>query len=297
MKIQTKLKPLGVCTVRAMHKGEPVDDVTDLLSNESKRWLEKRDTKPLCSLPQKNLVVNKGRGLLARILGGVSDAEVDRLVLGDLGGAAKVDHLPNLSDEGVVSLLTDINGNAKGPITLDKIDDKHFPDPAPRYPSDDLAAWASTCTVAIDGVTEKTTLTDAASDFSALGIKKTDQVTLNTDSLNPLVMGIKKIVSTTELELHNPRGYETEAASPVQYRVDQPGTQMIVSRIVHGNDFPVGDWGPLTLVQEAGLLFSNDDLFNRIVCAPTEENAGFILQPDSVSGQELSLRFEWVITF
>lgn len=296
------VKARGICTVQPLVNGEPVKgDIEQYLSDESKRALEQKGKEGLSRQVKSNLVVNSGRKKLARILGGAASGHfVDRLVLGDLDGKSKSEYYPNLSDTGLEGHLTDLNGNVLGPIDLDPDTERLYPEALARYPTDPQVQWGGTASVEVDGngntILEDTSL-DSSTNFETLGVQVFDQVTLNSNTLNPLVLGIRKIPTTDTLELHNPRQYQTPTGQEVQYRVDRPETMLLVSKLIRGNDFDSASWGPLTMVHEAGLLFNSDDLFNRVVFAPTQDNAGMLLQPDSISGAELSLRFEWVVVF
>lgn len=251
------------------------------------------------NIERRNLVVNSGRQVLARTLGGyyqnASDDVpfINRLVLGD---GEKSSNLPNLSDTGLVSEISDLSATPGGTFLLaDHLDaspDISFPSAVTRWPlSGTWTAGNGVITIDANG---DTILTDATVDFiSVINIQLTDQITINNSSTNPLVFGVREVRSTTELVLHNPYGY---TGTGVEWRAETPGTQMLVSRLVEGNDFDQATWGDGVVVHEAGLLFNNDTLFNRVVFAPHDEEVGVLLQSDEATGVEISVRFEWLVT-
>lgn len=302
MRFSDRLKVHGVCTATHICKDKngnevPISDAVAVKSgNEVPR------------IVKSNLVVNTGRQILAQLLGGLwqSDGQVgpyiDRITLGD---GQKANNLPNLTDTGLVNEIQKLDGTVSGTFLLndpnDVAPDVVFPARSGRFPTSDTGWGSANGTVTIDGNGD-TILEDNSVNFTSLfgggeSVQLTDQVTLNTSSSNPLVLGVKEVVSATQLKLHNPNGYETPVATNIQYRIDVPGTQMLVSKLVNGNSFVKADWGTAVLIKEAGLLFNNGVLFNRVVFAPQSEDVGVLLQSDETNGVEISVRFEWLVTF
>jgi hypothetical protein len=253
-----------------------------------------------------NLVVNTGRARLASLLakhktGAVYPTEktyIDRLILGDCAVNLVVDksnNLPDLADTGLVHELTNTANVASGKFSFDHTPDNDvlFPQAAPRHPL--TTGWSATLAdITYSG--GKYYLTDTSQDFSGgdIGVQLTDQITVNTATDTNVTVGVKEVVSTTQLEIHNPNGY---LGISLEYRIDTPGTQVLFSKLVRGNSFPQADWGSGLLVHEAGLLFNDGLLFNRVVFKPDNDELGLVLQSDEANGTEISVRFEWLITF
>lgn len=248
-----------------------------------------------------NLVVNSGRQNMARNLGGsfqtADPAQVspyiNRITLGE---GIKSGNLPSLSNTGLVQEIRKIGGTPSGTFLLngpnEVAPDITFPAAAQRWPlSGDFTGANGNITIDGDG---KTFLDDATVQFvSTIDVQLTDQVTINNSPTNPLALGIKEVVSETRLELHNPYSF---TGSNVEYRISTPGTQMLVSKLIEGNDFTNAEWGEGVLITEAGLLYNNSELFNRVVYYPEDEEKGLLLQSDESTGTEISVRFEWLIT-
>jgi len=301
MKIHEHVQVRGQCraTMIATDDDGREIPISEALSDASKAYLEAHGLTLQRQMHDHNLVVNGGREALAKLLGGEINDEINRLVLGDLGsGVTKSEAKPQLTDQSLYHVIRTLNDAPQGTFLLDSDTDFTYPQAAARYPSDPDVDWApTTCTVEITGA--ETVLTDpnlSGDDFSTLGVQLTDQVTLDTNTANPLVVGIKEVRSANELVLHNPRQYETPTATEVRYSVDAPGTQLLISRLVTGDSFDEDTWGPAVMVKEAGLLTNNDRLFNRVIFAPSNDDYGMLLQPSS-QGNELSIRFEWLLTF
>jgi len=247
-----------------------------------------------------NLVVNSGRQVVARCLAGhyqtaspaASAPYINRLILGE---GEKQSNLPNLTDTGLVQEIAKITGTPSGTFLLDgpheASPDITLPASARRWPlSGDFTANNAAITI---NASEETILTDATVDFTSIGVELTDQVTIDNSSTNPLVFGIREVRSATELVLHNPNGYTGTSRA---WRIETPGTQMLVSRLIEGNTFTQADYGGAVVCHEAGLLFNNSTLFNRVVFNPTDEEVGILLQSDELTGVEISVRFEWLVT-
>ncbi len=299
-KKEASLRPKGVCTARLECKttnGLYVP-LSAAISDETYELLEERGYKrPEKEIRQGNLVVNAGREVLAQSLGGYWETQslvtpyINRITLGD---GTKSGNLPNLSDTGLVNEIQKLNGTTAGTFLLngpnDVSPDITFPPSVQRYPG---SGFGGSGTVTINSSGE-TLLSDSGVDYiNTIGVQLTDQVTLNNSSTNPLVLGVREVRSSTVLVLHNPSGF---TGGPLQYKIGTPGTQMLVSKLIEGNQFLKADYGAAVLVHEAGLLFHNDTLFNRVVFAPNDEEVGVLLQSDETNGVEISVRFEWLIT-
>lgn len=240
-----------------------------------------------------NLIVNVGRSKIAKLIGGEVQGDfVDRIQLGDLGGNSKASNYPVLKDTGLVNEIKDKNGNPGGTYQV-KDQHKLYPAQTDRIPSS--GTWASTeGAVSISG--GESIFEDTSAQFKNDGVQRTDQLVLDTNTTHPLALGVKEVRSHDKLVVHNPREYETPANDTVQYRVENPGTQFVVSREIPGNDFSVSEWGPAVLVHEAGLIFNDDTFLNRVLFYPQDNDKGLLLQNDSINGIEISARFEWVLT-
>lgn len=292
-----KFTPVGVCGVKQVCKINGKEMEFD------PKYIANKKYSSLIEVKQGNLVVNTGRSALAKSIGGLfqsADQVPPYINQISIGTGIKADNLPNLSDVSLVQELENLSGSAAGTFMLadpsEASPDITFPATVARFPTASTG-WASDqATIKID-INGDTILEDTTVDFSAEGVQKTDQVKINNSSSNPFIFGIREIVSTTQLKLHNPNGYETAGVSKIEYRIDSPGTQVLVSKLISGNDFPVASFGPVIIIKEAGLFMSNGSMFNRVVFAPLNEDAGVIIQSDETNGVELSVRFEWLITF
>lgn len=288
------IEPKGYFSATHIFKRNGIEISRDEALNSRQRAL-------VTDIKRQNLVVNTGRQHIARSLGGYWQTAdpiqvnpyINRLIVGT---GNKSGNLPNLSDTGLVTELRKLDGTVSGTFALDGpwavSPEVLFPSLVWRggaAPPDD---WLSTGSVTINGDNE-TILEDATVNFLTLGVALTDQVTLDNSPTNPAVLGVREVRSSTQLVLHNPYGITSGA---VAYRVGTPGTQVLVSKLIEGNDFPEAEWGSAVILKEAGLLLSNGVLFNRVVFAPSEEEAGLLLQSDEALGVEVSIRFEWLIT-
>jgi hypothetical protein len=292
-----KCDAIGVCTVKQVCKinGKEVDF--------SDKYVCTSSVKSLGDVIQKNLVVTSGRSALAKSIGGLyqSASQVPPFLNTlAIGTGVKSGNLPNLSDVALVQELQNLSGSAAGTFLLadaaEVSPDITFPASVARFPTASTGWASSNATIAID-VNGDTILEDLTVDFTAEGVQRTDQVKINNSASNPFIFGIKEIISTTQLKLHNPNGYETPGITQIEYRIDSPGTQVLVSKLISGNDFAVATFGPVLVIKEAALFMSNGSMFNRVVFAPLNEDAGVIIQSDTTNGVELSVRFEWLITF
>lgn len=248
---------------------------------------------------KQNLVVNLGRKEMAWSLGGYYQTQsmnapyIHSLILGD---GNKSGNLPNLSDTGLVQEIQTLAGAPSGTFLINDVSE---PSPEISFPpvvwrgGGSSTTWLSVAqTISINGDNE-TILTDSTVNFNTLSVQLTDQVTIDDSTTNPSVLGVREVRSATELVLNNPYGVTD---TNVRYRVGTPGTQMLLTKIVEGNSFPQATWGPSIIVKEAGLLYNNGSLFNRVVFAPDNEEQGLLIQSDEALGVEVSVRFEWLIT-
>lgn len=303
------INAVGICHATHIAKDEKGNSISlyEALSEETKNFLKDRGLKiPSRRTVKGNLVVNTGRSKLAHLLGKhksgsafpTETAFIDRLVLGDCkvsGQTNKAACLPQLSDTGLQSEISTLGGVLNGKFSFDHTPDQEvfYPASTARHPAAD--GWSPTLAdITLSG--GDYILTDASQDFTGVGlnIQITDQVKVNTPSSSPVLLGVKEIVSATQLKVHNPNGY---TGLSVQYRIDTPGTQVLFSKLINGNSFDQATWGFATLVHEAGLLFNDGTLFNRVVFRPDDDELGLILQSNEANGSEISVRFEWLVTF
>lgn len=267
----------------ATRNGRPVDPAT-ALSAAARAELVRRGIRP--ELLGRNLVVNTGRGKLAALIRGVTSAYIDRIQLGDCkvaGVVVKTDFPPDLSDTSLVHELRDLGDNPGGTFALDS---NSAPDEVTK-----VDATVGTPGTLAAGATS--TLTDVTGvDFTAEGVNERDTVTVTLNG-EDYTLGVNEVVSATQLEVSNP----SQLAGAVGYTVQTPGTQALFSKIISGDNFPEGDFGPVTVVHEAGLLFSDDTLFNRITFNQSDNDVGLILQPTDIDGTRIDIQLDWLITF
>lgn len=233
----------------------------------------------------KNLVVNVGRGRLARLLGGGSSSYVDRIQLGDckVSGVVRKDLYPaDLSD---VTLVHEIRDLVNDPGATFDLDSTSYPDEVVK-----TDASVGTPGTLLAGVSS--TLTDAGADFIADGVDDSDTVTVFISG-ESYTLGVKTVVSTTELELDNPSG----VSGAVGYTVQTPGTQVLFSKLVNGDNFPEAQFGAVTIVHEAGLICTDGALFNRVTFQQQDNDIGLVLQPTDIDGTRIDVQLDWLITF
>lgn len=293
--IDSIMEPLGY--VRYIHTAKTKSGIELPLSRSI---IDVDGFKPLNS-SKWNLVVNSGRQVLARALGGYYQTSVspqavphvNRLIIGN---GTKTDNLPSLADTGLVNEIQTLDGTPRGTFLIkgpyDASPEISFPAASQKYPL--VSGYSGpNATITING-DEETILEDLTVNFiDDIGVTVTDQITINES--DPLVFGIREVRSNNQLVLHNPYGYTGTA---IEWKVGTPGTQMLVSKLLRGNDFSLAEYGGFALIHEAGLLFNNNTLFNRVVFAPNDEESGLLLQSDELSsGVEISVRIEWLVTF
>jgi hypothetical protein len=232
----------------------------------------------------KNLIVNVGRGRLARLLGGASQSSINRIQLGDVlvSGLVRKDLYPaDLSDVSLVHEIRNLSGNPGATFDLDSTT---YPDEIVKVNSLGITGTLVAGAVSL--------LTDVGQDFVAAGVSDSDTVTV-VISGESYTLGVRNVVNGTQLELDNP----AQLAAAVAYTVQTPGTQVLFSKLVNGDNFPVGEFGPVTIVHEAGLLFSDGALFNRTTFQQQDNSLGIIFQPTDIDGTRIDVQFDWLITF
>ena len=270
------LHPLGRVNARQLVTvhGQPVTDPSTLSPRVREKLVKPKGFN--------NLVVNVGRAHLARLLRGDITTYVNRLRLGDCkvdGLVDKVDHPADLSDTGLVHEITRLDGQNAATFDLDS---DSSPDEVIK--TDRRSGTPGTLTV--------TSLTDSGADFIGDGVNDRDTVTAYIGG-ESFTLGIVSVVSATELEVANPN----ELATVVGYSVQTPGTQALFSKVVSGDNFPEVDFGSDVVVHEAGLLFADGALFNRVTFLPTNNDRGLAVQATDVDGARIDLQFDWLITF
>ena len=242
----------------------------------------------------RNLVVDTGRGYLARLLGGAKTNVLRYLALGN---CPKAGNLPVLSDTDIIQEL--VNPTTSLPdatFLIDDVTEKLYPSTADIFPGNPLLQWGSASGVVTIDASGRTLFEDVTVDFNAIGAAFGQRMTINVPG-QPLVFTIKRILSATQVELHNPDGYTTPALTSNEWRIDVSGTQLLISKVISGDTFPAATWGPHTIVTEAGLRFDDTTLFSRVLIARDTEGVGLPLQPSTTVGGRIDLVVDWLITF
>jgi hypothetical protein len=282
VRIKEKIGVKGVASTRQV--------VTDALGNVlpwsvAQDSLARRGIRVPPELTTQNLVVNSGRLTLAQKLAGDTTAFIDRVQIGDCKVAGVVQKTlfpPDLSDTALVNEIRTLSGGPGGTFELDG---HSFPDSVVKT---EPAGLPGTLTAGV-----LSTFTDAGADFVADGITDRDVLTVYISGQD-YILGIREVVSATELEVENPSSL---SGAGLAYKVTAPGTQVLFSKLINGNNFPESQFGPLTTAHEAGLLYSNDALFNRVTFVPDDNDVGLILQPGTVDGNIINIQLDWLITF
>jgi len=262
--------------------------IAEALTLAVRRRLEAMGIRPE-SLTE-NLVVNTGRAQLARMIRRDPATNqriwIDRVQLGDckVGGiVVKTDYPPDLSD---TALVHEIRTLADLPGATFDLDSDSSPDEVIK-----VDASVGTPAVLTAGVTSLLTDTTGV-DFVASGVTDRDTVRVWLGG-EDFILGVDAVNSASELEVANP----SQLAGPVGYTVQTPGTQSLFQKLISGNNFPEADYGPVTVVHEAGLLFTNDVLFNRVVFQAQDNDLGLVLQPQDIDGTQIDVQLDWLITF
>ena len=233
-----------------------------------------------------NLVVNVGRATLARMLRGVTSTWINRVQLGDAkisGVVRKSDFPPDLSDVTLIHEIRNLGGQPGATFDLD----------SSSSPDEVIKVDASVGTPGTLTAGSVSTLTDITGvDFVAAGVTERDTVTVVIGG-EDFVMGVNAVVGPTELEVANPG----QLAGAVGYTVQTPGTQALFTKTISGDNFPESEFGPVTVVHEAGLLFTDGSLFNRITFQQNDDSIGLVLQPTDIDGTRIDVQLDWLITF
>jgi hypothetical protein len=278
------LRPLGRVTARHVaSRNGIVMPVSEALSPKLESELRARGMRPEALF--NNLVVNFGRGRLARMLGGASTTYINRIQLGDclVSGVVRKDLYPaDLSDVALVHEIRTISGNPGATFDLDSTT---YPDEIVKVNRD-----VGTPGVLLAGLTS--TLTDSGADFLAAGVTDIDTVTVYIGG-ESYTLGVSRVVSATQLEVENPN----QLAAAVNYTVQTPGTQVLFHKLVNGDNFPTALFGPVTVVHEAGLLFDDGALFNRVTFQQQDNGLGLVFQPTDIDGTRIDVQLDWLITF
>jgi hypothetical protein len=274
--------------VRVVHQGvrdgQPVP-LQDAISPRARAHLLAQGIDPRALIEANNLVVNVGRNKLARLLAGDSRAYINRLQLGDVlvGSVVSKSTFPaDLSDTALVHEIRNLGGQPGATFDLDE----HV------YPGTVVKVSALVGTPATLMAGSPGRLTDAGQDFIAAGVREEDTVTAYIGG-EDYTLGIRRVLSATELELDNPG----QVSGTVGYTIQTPGTQVLFRKLISGDNFPESGFGPATVVHEAGLLFSDSTLFNRVVFQPQDSTLGLLLQPTDDGGNRIDVQLDWLITF
>jgi len=269
----------------AMRDGREIE-INEENCPELYRNLRARGMRPEVMFRGRNLVVNTGRAQLARLIRRVTNGSwINRLQLGDTilaGSVRKADYPPDLSDTSLVHEIRDLLGNPGGTFDLDE---DSSPDEVIKV--DQSVGTPGTLTAG-----SISRLEDAGADFSAAGVDDKDTVTVQLSG-EDYTFGVNEVESPTILQVSNP----SQLAGAVGYTVQTPGTQALFSKRILGSNFPAAQFGPVTVVHEAGLLFTDGTLFNRITFHQNDPDQGLALQPTDIDGVSIDVQFDWLITF
>jgi hypothetical protein len=250
------------------------------LTPKQRRTLESLGFRPEALFT--NLIVNAGRAHLAKLLRGVVSTYINRVQLGDtkIGGVVrKSDYPPDLSDTRLVHEITNLAGQ---PAATFDLDDDSSPDEVIK-----VSALTGT-----PGTLTTSALIDAGQDFVSEGVNARDTVTVVIGG-EDYTLGIVAVTSATELEVANPN----QLAGAVGYSVQTPGTQALFRKLLSGDDFPESSFGTTTVIHEAGLLYADGTLFNRVTFYQQDDGQGLALQPTDIDGSRIDVQLDWLITF
>jgi len=232
---------------------------------------------------KRNLVVNVGRLMMCRQLAGDVDTKIESVQFGDckVNGLVSKDLFPpDLSDNALVSELR-TNGGAPGGTFL--LDDYVFPAQVTKSDPPGLPG-----TLVAGSVSR---LVDGTADFTADGVTDDDVVTVILGG-EDYTLAVRRVIGPTELEVENPGQL---AGAGLSYSVTTPQGQVLFRKFVSGNNFPTSLYGPMTVAHEAGLLFSNGAIFNRVIFAPASQDVGLVFQPQDINGVTLGVQVDWLI--
>jgi hypothetical protein len=136
-------------------------------------------------------------------------------------------------------------------------------------------------------------LTDGTgADYIAAGVSEQDTVSVILNG-EDFILGVNEVVDSTTLVVSNPG----QLAGAVGYTVQTPGTQALFRKLISGDNFPEAQFGPVTVVHEAGLIFTDGTLFNRISFQQSDDTIGLVLQPTDIDGTRIDVQLDWLITF
>lgn len=228
------------------------------LSPGTKSMLERRGIRAIGEMTRSNIVVNTGRQQLAHLLGGLAQVNLTHLKLGD---GPKLGYPPQLGDIDLISPITDTSGAVNALVALDQGVDITYPAAAPVAPAAATGFAASAGVLSVDP-SFVSTFTDATVDFTSLGVAFGQQLGIETDQ-GMVYLTILEVFNANTIKVHNPSNLQI--ATPARWRVDSPGGQLRVSKIIRGNDFPEADFGPAQVITEAGLVFNNGVLDRKSV--------------------------------
>jgi len=257
----------------------------EALSPAARAELQRRGIDPQRLMERNNLVVRSGRAKLALLLRGRSSASINRVTLGDctVGGIVVKDQFPaDLSDVALVHEIRTLGGQ---PGAMFDIDEDTSPDEVTK-----VSALVGTPGTLTAGAQSK--LADSGQNFIAAGVDDEDTITVFIGD-EDYTLGIREVLSATEIEVDNP----AQLAAAVGYSIQTPGSQALFRKLISGDNFPVAQFGPVTVVHEAGLLFTDGTLFNRVVFQPDNPELGLVLQPTDVDGTRIDVQLDWLITF
>lgn len=250
------------------------------------------DTGEVIDRVESNLVVDAGRAYLVRMLGGALTGK--SLGYLELGNCNKAGNAPTLADDDLVSpLLHPTTAAVSGRFAIDANTEILYPAADAIYPVNPLVEWGGAAgTIAIDA-SGRTIFTDASVDFASIGAAFGQRLTVEHPGQN-LSFIVRRVLSTTTLELHNPDGATVATSS--RWRLDVSGTQLLVSKTIAGDSFPAATWGPQTLVTELALKYGDGTLFSRVLIARDTEGVGVYLQPATTSPGQVNLTVNWLIS-
>jgi len=263
--------------------GKPVE-VVDAINKD---LLKKYEDKGLdVTKIFKNLVVNTGRSKLAMAIRQHSAPfYIDRIQLGDClvdGQVKKTSFPPDLSDTSLVHEIRTLGGQPGGTFDLD----------SDSSPDQVNKVEASTGTPGVLTAGTTSLLTDDNVNFLTAGVDVNDTVTVILNG-EDYTMGVNTVVSSTQLEVANP----SQLAGAVGYTVQTPGTQALFKKRIDGDNFPAATYGTETTIHEAGLLFTDGTLFNRVTFQQNDNDQGLLVQPTDVDGKKIDIQLDWLITF
>lgn len=261
--------------------------LTEAIKSSSKRLQYMRDhgiSMPKQKIVKSNLVTNVGGSFTAHSIGGDSSAYIDRVIIGDtmVGGVAtKSTNPPDLGDTTLVHQLRNVLGQLGGVFALD----------SHSYPSSFTKYNPISQGVLVAGIN---TFTDSSASFINSGlVTKRDVVKAKINNIW-FTLGIVSVDSEFQLTVENP--YDLSGSS-LEYTVNTSGTQILFRKLLDGNAFPESEYGPVTVIHEAGLLTTEGELFNRVVFIENDDTIGMILSPSDLIGTTISLQLDFLITF